>query len=247
MRISMLGVPIDAGTFAEIKQTIQHYISRHNQCHSVIVANVHLLTEAQQNPQLMQAFQSASLVVTDGMPLVWLSKKQVSQAERIVGVELMHALCQNGGRIFLLGGAEGVAKALGKFFSAQYPNAKIVGTACPPFRILSEEEEAVVISQINIAQPDILFVALGAPKQELWIHKHKAALKVPVAIGVGAAFDYALGRLQRAPRWMRACGMEWFYRFLQEPRRLFKRYAVSNTRFIWQVLKQYLNPPQSAK
>lgn len=247
MRTSLLGVPMNLGTFDEIKKSIGDYISTRSLHNAVIVANVHLLTEAHKNPLLMQAFQSSSLAVTDGMPLVWLGKKQMPQAERIVGVDLMYALSESGGRIFLLGGAEGVADALGKKLCAQYPNMKVVGTACPPFRARSEAEEAALITQINNAQPDIVFVAFGAPKQELWIHKYKATLNVPVLIGVGAAFDYALGRLNRAPRWMQMCGMEWFYRFLQEPRRLFKRYAVSNATFIWLVLRQYLNPRQSAK
>ena len=247
MRTSLFGVPMDLGTLEEITQTIRNYISTRSLHNAIIVANVHLLTEAQKNPRLLQAFQSSSLAVTDGMPLVWFAKKQMPRAERIVGVDLMYALCKTGGRIFLLGGAEGVAEALGKKLCAQYPAVTLAGTACPPFRLRTEQEEAEIISQINQAQPDILFVAFGAPKQELWIHQHKAALNVPVLIGVGAAFDYALGRLSRAPRWMQVCGMEWCYRFLQEPRRLFKRYAVSNAMFIWLVLKQYLNPRQSAK
>ena len=247
MRTKLLGVPMDVGTFEDTVKTIQHYISTRSLHNAVIVANVHLLTEAQKNPLLMLAFETSSLAVTDGMPLVWLAKKEIPQAERIVGVDLMHALCKTGARIFLLGGVEGVAEALGKKLSQQYPNIVIAGTACPPFRTLSEKEEVKIIANINQAQPDILFVALGAPKQELWIHKHKTALNVPVLIGVGAAFDYAMDRLSRAPRWMQACGMEWFYRFLQEPRRLFKRYAISNAHFIWLVLKQYLGLPRSAK
>lgn len=247
MRTKLLGVPMDLGTFEEITRKIRSFISTRSLHNAVIVANVHLLTEAQKNPVLMQAFEASSLAVTDGMPLVWLAKKQAPEAERIVGVDLMHALCKTGGRIFLLGGVEGVAEALGKKLSQQYPNIVIAGTACPPFRQWSEKEEVELVTNINQAQPDILFVALGAPKQELWIHQHKAALNVPVLIGVGAAFDYAMDRLSRAPRWMQACGMEWFYRFLQEPRRLFKRYAISNVHFIWLVLKQYLGLQQSAK
>ena len=247
MRIKLLGVQIAACTFQEVLETINNWIKTGEQHHNIIVANVHLVTEAHKNTLLMQAFEQASLAVTDGMPLVWVVKKQYPQAERIVGVELMYALCEKGRRIFLLGGAERVAETLGKKLCVQYPNLILAGTACPPFRKWSEQEEASLIAEINKAKPDILFVALGAPKQELWLHTHKAALNIPVMIGVGAAFDYALGRLARAPGWMQACGMEWFYRFLQEPQRLFKRYAISNTHFIWLVLKQYLSPRQSAK
>ncbi len=237
MRIKLLGVPMDTGTQNETVNQIQHWIQTREFHHAVIVANVHLLTEAHHNPELMRAFESASLAVTDGMPLVWLAKKQSPAAERIVGVELMHALCQKGGRIFLLGGAEGIAEELGKKLCSLYPGLVLAGTACPPFRPLSEEEAITLTVKINLAEPDIVFVAFGAPKQELWIHRNKAVLNVPVCIGVGAAFDYALGRIQRAPKWMQAIGMEWFYRLLQEPGRLWKRYAVSNTRFLLLLLK----------
>lgn len=242
MRINLLGVPMDAGTFAEMVSTIRGWVTTRSLHHQIILANVHLITEAQSNKAVMRAFQSASLAVTDGMPLVWLARKQMPQSERVVGVELLHALCAGGGRIFLLGGAEGVAETLARKLCAQHKNLAIAGTACPPFREWSAEEEHALLNQINNTQPDILYVAFGAPKQELWIHKHKNMLNVPVLIGIGAAFDYAVGRLARAPRWMQVCGMEWLFRFLQEPRRLFARYMMSNSRFILRVLKQYLNP-----
>lgn len=239
----MLGIPLSVCRFEEALEVIRGWIKERSLHHTVIVANVHLITEAQKNMRLKAAFDAASLAVTDGMPLVWLAKKYHKDAERIVGVELMHALCKEGGNIFLLGGAEGVADALAEKLSAQYP-VKIVGTACPPFRAWSAEEEVLLVTKINIAQPDILFVAFGAPKQELWMQKHRADLNIPVMIGVGAAFDYTLGHIKRAPRWMQKAGLEWLYRLIQEPRRLFKRYAVSNTRFMWLVLCQYLNPRQ---
>lgn len=243
----LLGIPISLCRFEEAVETILGWFSKRELHNQVIVANVHLVTEAQHNKNLKAAFDGASLALTDGMPLVWLAKKYYPNAERVVGVDLMHALCAKGLRIFLLGGAEGIAESLGKKLSAQYQNMQLVGTACPPFRPQTKEEETALIAQINAAHPDIVFVALGAPKQELWIHQHKNVLDVPALIGVGAAFDYALGRLQRAPRWMQAAGLEWFYRFLQEPRRLFKRYLFSNSYFIWLVLCQYLGLRRSAK
>lgn len=237
------GVPLSLGTFQQAEEVIGGWITARSLHHTVIVANVHLLTEARHNPKLKNAFDAASLAVTDGMPLVWLAKKQIPYTERIVGVELMHALSKEGRRIFLLGGAEGVAEILGEKLKKEYP-VTVVGTACPPFRAWSTEEETTLITEINATKPDILFVAFGAPKQELWMQKHRANLNVPVMIGVGAAFDFALGRLKRAPLWMQKSGLEWFYRLCQEPRRLWKRYAVSNTRFLWLVLCQYLNPRQ---
>lgn len=243
IRSEILGIPLSLCTFAQALEIIRGWITERNLHNTVIVANVHLITEAQKNTQLKTAFDAASLAVTDGMPLVWLAKKTHPHAERIVGVDLMNALCAGGGRIFLLGGAENVAEDLGKQLSAKYP-VTIAGTACPPFRAWSAEEEAILITKINITQPDIVFVAFGAPKQELWMQKHRMDLNVPVMIGVGAAFDYALGRIKCAPRWMQLAGLEWLYRLIQEPRRLFKRYAISNTRFIWLVLRQYLNPRQ---
>ncbi len=240
-RKNILGIPLSVCTFQQAADCISGWVKEKSLHNTVIVANVHLITEAQNNTDLKAAFSVASLAVTDGMPLMWLAKKYNPAAERIVGVELMYALCKEGGRIFLLGGAEGVAEDLGKQLSSQYP-VTIAGTACPPFRAWSAEEEGLLIAKINVMQPDILFVAFGAPKQELWMQKHRADLNIPVMIGVGAAFDYALGRLKRAPRWMQLAGLEWLYRLIQEPRRLLKRYAVSNMQFLWLVLRQYLNP-----
>lgn len=226
-KLRLLGVPVDGGTFA---QTLDSLAAARGH---VIVANVHLLYEARHNPEVMAAFEQAAMVVTDGMPLVWLAG---GNAERITGIALMEALCAKGGRMFFLGGAEGVADEVAKIMEARYPDCHIAGAICPPFRPLSETEETDLLAQINTAEPDIVFVAFGAPKQELWMAKNAAKLNARLVIGVGAAFNYATGRLQRAPRWMQVAGLEWLYRLMQEPRRLFKRYFITNLWFIREVL-----------
>lgn len=228
----LLGVPVDRATFAEALGSLAT-IRGH-----VIVANVHLLYEARHNPEVMAAFEQAALVVTDGMPLVWLAG---GNAERITGIALMEALCAKGARVFFLGGEEGVADEVAKVMTAKYPDCRIVGTDCPPFRPLTPDEETILIAKINAAEPEIIFVAFGAPKQELWMARNAARLSARLVIGVGAAFNYATGRLQRAPGWMQAAGLEWLYRLMQEPRRLFRRYLITNLWFIREVLRSLVS------
>lgn len=249
--LSLLGIPVQAAPKQSVLQQITDWINQRSLHHYIIVANVHLLMEAQAAPELRYAFDEASLAVTDGMPLVWLARRIAKKAERIVGVEMMTALCQSlaagGGRIFLLGGAEGVATALGSKLCADFPGLVLAGTACPPFRPLTPEEENEMLEQINQSAPDILFVAFGAPKQECWMQRHSKHLQVPVTIGVGAAFNYALGSLRRAPKWMQLMGLEWLFRLLQEPRRLFSRYFKTNSLFLIMLLRHALagKPPAS--
>lgn len=232
-RTYLLGVPADAGSFAAVTEALQN---KRGTGHYVIVANVHLLYEANHRKEVMEAFQKASMVVTDGMPLVWLAHNDSETAERITGIVLMDTLAATSPSAFFLGGDEGVAEKVAARYQSRFPGLRIAGTACPPFRALSDEEKAELRGQINRAKPDVLFVALGAPKQELWMAENCPELDVRLTVGVGAAFNYALGNLKRAPLWMQRAGLEWLYRLMQEPRRLLKRYLVTNSWFIWRLL-----------
>lgn len=241
VRVQMFGVPVDTGRFSTILRDLIDQALRPAQAgRYVVVANVHLLQMACAKPAVMQAFTHAWRIVTDGMPLVWLAKNAQLEAERIVGVELMEAMCAalapKLGSIYLLGGDPGVAETLGAMYEKKFPGLRVVGTECPPFRAATKEEEKAQLKRIHDAEPDLLLVALGAPKQELWMERNCQRLQVPLTMGVGAAFDFALGRLHRAPKWMQERGLEWLFRLIQEPRRLFTRYLVTNSWFLWKVL-----------
>jgi N-acetylglucosaminyldiphosphoundecaprenol N-acetyl-beta-D-mannosaminyltransferase len=177
-------------------------------------------------------------VVPDGMPLIWLGRWHGhSLRRRVTGSELMLAFCRetgSGPRPFFYGGAPGVAEDLARQLHEQF-NITVAGTYTPPFRPLTEAEEVDLTDQVQAAAPDVLWVGLSTPKQERWMSDHHLKLEVPVILGVGAAFDMNSGRLKRAPAWMRESGLEWFYRLVSEPRRLWKRYLVIIPRSMWSI------------
>ncbi len=194
---------------------------------------------------MRRAVNGAGLATPDGMPLVWLGKwKSQLKVSRVYGPDLMLALCQlsvkGGYRHYFYGGDAGVPELLAKKLQARFPKLKIAGGHSPPFRPLSAAEDAQIVKQINQAGPDIVWVGLGTPKQDLWMAAHRAQLTAPVLIGVGAAFDFHTGKIPQAPRWMQQAGLEWLFRLWQEPRRLWYRYLVYNPLFILLVLAQIL-------
>lgn len=204
-------------------------------------ANVHSTDEAVRDPALAAVFRSAGMVCTDGMPLVWLARRRgAPQAERVSGPDAMLTLCDRGRplglRHYLLGGRPGVAEAVARRLTARFPGLIIAGTHTPPFRAGAAIEDESVIEAINQTRPDVLWVALGAPKQEFWTAAHEARLGARLILSVGAAFDFHSGRVRRAPAWMRRAGLEWLFRLASEPRRLAPRYVVTNLRFVGLVL-----------
>jgi N-acetylglucosaminyldiphosphoundecaprenol N-acetyl-beta-D-mannosaminyltransferase len=167
------------------------------------------------------------------MPLVWLSRlKGEPLVERVAGVELVMQSCrvgaELGSKVFLLGAAPGVAQAAAKRIEEAYPGIEIVGTLSPPMGALTPQEDQNIIDLIRRVAPDFLFVALGAPRQDLWIHQHLSELQVPVAMGVGCVLDLLAGNVRRAPLWMQRSGLEWAYRLVQEPGRLWRRYLLND-------------------
>jgi N-acetylglucosaminyldiphosphoundecaprenol N-acetyl-beta-D-mannosaminyltransferase len=184
-------------------------------------------------------------VVADGMPLVWLGRSQgFPMKRRVYGPELMETFCSQTGsryRHFFYGGAPGVADHLAKVEHERH-GIQIVGTYCPPFRPLTEEEEREVETMVEAARPDVIWVGLSTPKQEKWMFEHRDRLNVPVMLGVGAAFDLNTGRLKQAPAWMRENGLEWLFRLIAEPRRLWRRYIVNGSKFAWAVCVEHVAP-----
>jgi N-acetylglucosaminyldiphosphoundecaprenol N-acetyl-beta-D-mannosaminyltransferase len=215
------------------------------QPHYVCVTNVHVVMECQYAETLRQTLNTADLVTPDGMPLVWVSRlRGFSQTERVAGPDLILEVCQRsvskGYRHFLYGGPPGVPERLAKHLGQQIPGLQVCGTYSPPFRELTPQEDEQVIQLINGANPDIVWVGLGAPKQEYWMRRHVGLLTAPVMIGVGAAFDLHSGLKKRAPRWMQRWGLEWLFRLLSEPKRLWRRYLIFNPAFVVLALLQLL-------
>jgi N-acetylglucosaminyldiphosphoundecaprenol N-acetyl-beta-D-mannosaminyltransferase len=213
-------------------------------------ATVHSVVESTRNPALRQAFASAEMVCMDGVPLVWAARlRGEPNAQRVCGPDVMLTLCDQGRRDglrhFLVGGRPGTPEALRSRLTARYPGLEVVGAVSPPFREMSDEEDAALVETINAARPDVLWVGLGSPKQDLWAAEHEHALDVPLILPVGAAFDFHSGGLRRAPRWMRRIGLEWLFRFAAEPRRLWRRYLTTNVRFVWLLARDELSRRRS--
>jgi N-acetylglucosaminyldiphosphoundecaprenol N-acetyl-beta-D-mannosaminyltransferase len=184
-------------------------------------------------------------VVPDGMPVVWIGRfRGYHLPRRVYGPELMLRFCQEtasvGYRHYLLGGAPGVPEQLAQSLEKSCPGMVIAGMYSPPFRPATVKEDAAIVEDINRAAPDVLWVGLGTPKQELWMHQHRDQLRVPVILGVGAAFDFLSFRKRQAPVWMRERGLEWMFRLLQEPLRLWKRYLVYGSEFVFLVALELL-------
>lgn len=244
MGFQVLGVCVNAVQIPDTIEIIESWIRTRGRSRYVAVTGMHGVSEAQRDPLFKNALDDADLVVPDGMPLVWLGRLRgfARLKRRVYGPELMETFCRETGtkyRHFFYGGAPGVADMLAKVEQQRY-GIQIAGTYCPPFRPLTAEEEVEVQSIINQAAPDVLWIGLSTPKQETWMHRYRDKLDVPVMLGVGAAFDLNTGRLKQAPGWMRENGLEWFFRFLAEPRRLWRRYILNGSGFVWNVLLEML-------
>ena len=232
-----LGVRTHALQIKQVIERMRVWIRERDRCHSIAATSMHGIVEAQRDSSFKNVLNATDLVVPDGMPLVWLGRRKGHiLPRRVYGPDLLLAFCEEsagrGYRHFFYGGEPGVAERLAESLKTRFPGLNVVGTCSPPFRTLSADEDAEIVEMINRAAPGVLWVGLGAPKQERWMHEHKDRLRVPVLVGVGAAFDLLSGRRKQAPRWMREHGLEWFFRLLQEPRRLWRRYLVYGAQFI---------------
>jgi N-acetylglucosaminyldiphosphoundecaprenol N-acetyl-beta-D-mannosaminyltransferase len=242
-RFRVLGVSVDAAQIQDVVARMESWIAERAGCHFIAVTGMHGVAESQSDSSFKQILNSADLVVPDGMPVVWLGRRQGhSLKSRVCGPDLMEAFCQATGpryRHFFYGGAPGVPADLATILSRRY-GVRVVGTCSPPFRPLTNQEDKNLLAQIEEAAPDVLWVGLGTPKQERWMYDHRDKLSVPVMVGVGAAFDFVTARVKRAPYWMRENGLEWFFRLAQEPRRLWRRYLIYGSLFAWNVSLELL-------
>lgn len=238
-----IGVRVHAVQMDQAVAEMQRRIEAGGRGNYVAVTGMHGLSEARKDRRFRDILNRAFLVVPDGMPLVWLGRlHQFPLHRRVCGAELMETFCRTTGahfRHFFYGGAPGVADDLAAQLAAKFGIA-VAGTYAPPFRPLLPEEVAEVQQRIAVAAAHILWVGLSTPKQERWMAGFGSQLEVPLMVGVGAAFDMNSGRLRRAPQWMQNSGLEWLYRLLQEPGRLWKRYLVVIPEAAWDVSLELL-------
>ena len=202
----------------------------------ICVSNVHTTVMSYENEEYRKIQNSAAMALPDGAPLSSYSRRKgYKDAQRVTGPDLMLELfkisMQGGYRHYFYGATEETLAAMRQVLEREYPGIEIAGMYAPPFRETTQEEDEQIIQQINESRPDFIWVGLGAPKQEQWMYHHMGKLD-GVLIGVGAGFDYLAGYIKRAPRWMQKMSLEWVYRLLQDPKRLWRRYFTSNVKFI---------------
>lgn len=242
-RIKFMNTNIDNLTMAETLHEIDKLIQKKN-CSYVVTPNVDHIVRLEKDEELQKVYKNASLILTDGKPLIWISKwYKTPIKEKISGSDLFPRVCQLAANknytMYLLGAVEGVADTAARNLMKKYPGLNIVGTYSPPFGFEKNEQEMNKIkTQIQDVHPDILIVGLGCPKQEKFMYYHCKELGVPISFGLGASIDFEAGNIKRAPKWMSNHGLEWLYRFSKEPKRLFKRYFVDDLKII-QVARKY--------
>jgi N-acetylglucosaminyldiphosphoundecaprenol N-acetyl-beta-D-mannosaminyltransferase len=227
--VAVLGLPLANVTAGEAVERIEELILSGG-IHQVATANLDFWVNSLNDVHLHRIIAGCSLVLPDGMPLVWISRLLGSPLkERVSGVDMVPRLAElsakKGYSIFLLGGRPGVAEQAGKMLQEAYPGVNLVGHYAPPLADLERMDHGDTLERIRVAKPDILLVAFGNPKQEKWIRMHARRLGVPVSIGIGGSMDMLIGNVRRAPKWMQRSGLEWLGRCIQEPTRLLPRYA----------------------
>ncbi len=244
-RISILGVEVDALTLDQAIAEFERMIAA--RCPSLAFSfNVDICMKIRRDAELRDIYREANLVLVDGTPMMWAASLLGTPLPgRVSGSDLLPAFCRvaakEGYRVFLLGARPGVADLAGARLVARNPGLRIVGVYSPPFGFEQDiSENARAIDAVRREGPDVLFVALGAPKQEKWLYRFRDDLGVPVSMGVGSALDYLAGRLRRAPNWMQRLGLEWTYRLAQEPGRLWRRYLLDDSPFVYHVLVEWL-------
>jgi len=230
--VQLFGIRFDALAMHEVVEQLWGWVDAGDgRCQYVVTPNVDHVVMFDRDARLRAAYGGAGLVVVDGTPLVWASRLLRRRLpERVAGSDLVPALLASAAgrelRVYLLGAAPGVADRAADRIEAGYPGVSVVGTCSPPIGFEHEDaQNEAILASIAEAQPDVLLVGLGAPKQELWVSAHREAIRAPVALCIGATIDFLAGEKRRAPVWMRKTGLEWTYRVLCEPRRLWRRYA----------------------
>jgi N-acetylglucosaminyldiphosphoundecaprenol N-acetyl-beta-D-mannosaminyltransferase len=236
-RVNILGVGISALSMKSALAYTEALLDRGGSGY-ICVTGVHGIIEAQSDSSFRTILNQSFLSTPDGMPTVWLGHLHgFKDMTRVYGPDFMLNMCefsvQRGYRHFLYGGRPGIAEELRDELTRRYPGLQIVGTYTPPFRPLNAEEEQDLRAQLEASQADVLWCGLSTPKQERFMAAYNGRLPVKLMVGVGAAFDLLSGNLAEAPDWMKQSGLQWLYRLIKEPKRLWRRYLLNNPRFIW--------------
>jgi len=243
-KVNIGGVPFPVINYDKAIEIFQEWINERT-AHQVCIVNVHTLVTAMRDSAFRTIMQEAGMNTMDGQPLKWYANAvcHAGMSDRVCGPELMLRCLQQGvereWRHYFLGGRPEVLGILESRVRERFSGVKIVGSYSPPFRPATEAEETDIVKQINESKADILWVGLGAPRQEEWVYRNLHRLKVPVCVGVGAAFDFHAGSVTRAPSWMQKSGLEWLYRVVADPR-LFRRYLATNPPFLWMFIRDWV-------
>lgn len=240
---NVLGVRVSALCLAGAVDLADKWLRVGTEAGYVCLTGVHGVMEAQSDPELLRILNEATINAPDGMPMSWVGRWQGHEhMDRVFGPDFMLEMCrlsvERGYRHFLYGGDSGVAEQLCAVLRSRFPGLSITGTYTPPFRELNALEEQEVIARLRASRPHILWVGLSTPKQERFMARYVRRFEIPMLVGVGAAFDYHTGRIRDCPTWMKRCGMQWFHRLCQDPRRLWRRYLKNNPAFLWQIAGQ---------
>jgi N-acetylglucosaminyldiphosphoundecaprenol N-acetyl-beta-D-mannosaminyltransferase len=235
---------VDAVTYEEALDRLVELAENPLETSQVVTPNAQHIVLLERDPHLRRIYSEAALVVPDGISLVFAARLLGKPLKgRVTGVDLFQGLCaraaERGLGVFLLGGRRGAVEETAARLKSSYPELNVLGTYCPPYGFhLHEEGLNEVARAILAARPHILFVALGAPKQEYWIYEHGKKLGVPLSIGIGGSFEMVSGMTRRAPQWLQLLGLEWLFRLAIEPRRLWKRYLIGNLQFLAILCRQ---------
>lgn len=236
-RMPFLNINIDNVTVEEAVEYIIDCINRKEQIH-VLTPNVDQIVRVEKDIYFKEIYDNAGLILTDGTPLMWISKLYKKPIkEKICGSDLVPLLAkvasEKGISIFLLGAKPGVADKAAQNLKNEYKNIKIAGTYSPPLGFEKDNKEIEKINNMLLkSRADLLFVGMGVPKQDIFIYENMKKYKIPVSFSIGASIDFLAGNIKRAPRWLNKIGLEWFYRFLREPKRLFKRYFIDDIKIV---------------
>lgn len=242
--IRMFDINFNNYNFEDLKLYIDSRVKEKKSSY-IVTCNVDHIMQLGEDKEFEKVYQEADLVVADGMPIIWASKLMGKPLkEKISGSDIVPFLAEHFEkkqyRLFFLGAASGVAQKAAENLMEKYPKIQIAGTYSPSYGFENNQEELKLINEmLKREKPDILFVGVGAPKQEKWIHKYYKELNVPISIGVGASIDFLAGNVKRAPLIMQQTGLEWFWRLMQEPKRLWKRYLITDSKFLILFIREY--------
>lgn len=237
---SVLGVRVHLVRMGQVLDQIQHWVETRDNCRYIVNTGMHGVMEARRSPDFKRAVDSADLSVPEGISLIWAARSRGFKInKRVSGPDLMWEACKlaedRGHRFFFYGDTEETLARLTLRLKDSFPRLNIVGVYSPPFRSLTQEEDADEIEMINASGADIVWVALGVPKQERWMFEHRDKLNGQVLVGVGAAFKFLGGQVKRAPPWVGDHGFEWLWRLVHEPRRIWRRVLLDGPHFFYSV------------